>query len=163
MRNSLACHVSLRQFGVWRLGVAVLAALSLASLGVWVVSGREQWTAAAMAGAAVAAVVAVMLAASLARVQSGTLRLEEGRWTFAPTLPSGVEPRPGRIDVALDLGSFMLLCFRPLGASGELGRRQWLPAQRQGHEADWHALRCAAYSPSSADVEFRSRVPSPPE
>jgi len=44
--------------------------------------------------------------------------------------------------VAVDLGAFLLLRL--------VEQRRtivWLPVQRRGVESQWHALRCAAYSP----------------
>ena len=164
MRTSLACNVDLRHFGVWRAAVGVLALLSVASLGAWAFTGRGQWPPAALAGAAVAAIVVLVLAASLARVEPGTLRLESGRWTFAPARSLGAEPQDGQVEVALDLGSFLLLSFRPTSTAENSGACRWLPAQRRGHEHDWHALRCAAYSPRPADPEASGvRAPEAPE
>ncbi len=163
MRTSLACNVALRHFGVWRAAVGVLAFLSVSSLLAWTIAGRGQWPPAAMAAAAVAGIVVLVLAASLARVQAGTLRLESGCWTFAPAHSSALEPQRGQVEVALDLGSFMLLSFRPIPEAGNSGARRWLPAQRRGHEHDWHALRCAAYSPRPADAGSGVRASEAPE
>jgi hypothetical protein len=40
----------------------------------------------------------------------------------------------------------MLLRFTPDAPA----RMTWLPVQRRGLEAQWHALRCAVYSPRPA-------------
>ena len=110
MRNSLSCNVSVRHFGVWRVAVWLLALLSVASLAAWVVSGLDFWSTGAMVAAAVAALAVLWLAASLARVSPATLRLQEGRWTFAQDLPPGAEmTEVTQVDVAIDLGSFLLL------------------------------------------------------
>ena len=146
MRTSLACNVSVRHFGVWRAAVWLLALLSLAALLAWVVSGRDLWSTAARAAAAVAAMAVLGLAASLTRVRPAALRLHEGRWTLTRGVPARAETPVARLDVELDLGSFMLLSFRPMLASGRPGSRGWLPVQRRGHEPDWHRLRCAVYS-----------------
>ncbi len=50
------------------------------------------------------------------------------------------------VAVAVDLGSFLLLTLAGTG-DGERRSRRWLPVQRRGLENDWHALRCAVYSP----------------
>ena len=48
--------------------------------------------------------------------------------------------------VAIDLGSFLLLSL--VGAdAGACRSGRWLPVQRRGLELQWHALRCAVYSP----------------
>ena len=103
-----------------------------------------------MTAAGLAAVAVLLLAVSLARVAPATLRLQEGRWTLAQHPASGDGIEVDEVNVAIDLGSFMLLSMRAVVEPGRQGVRRWLPAQRQGHEQDWHALRCAAYSPRPA-------------
>jgi hypothetical protein len=44
--------------------------------------------------------------------------------------------------VALDLGRFLLLRWRPDGG----GRARWLPLTAAEAGASWHGLRVAAYS-----------------
>ena len=163
MRTTLACNVALRHFGVWRCAVGVLALLSVASLLAWAVEGRGQWPPAALAAAAAACVVVLVLAVSLAGVEPGTLQLESGRWTFAPAHGAAAEPEAGHVEVALDLGSFMLLSFRPVSGPSSSGAHRWLPAQRRGHEQDWHVLRCAVYSPRPADAGSSVRAAEAPE
>jgi hypothetical protein len=162
MRTSLACHVSLRHFGVWRAAVGLLALLSISVLLAWAVSGRELWSAAAMAAAALAAMAVILLAASVARIEPATLQLHEGGWTFTHDRLNGAGSSHGSVDVAIDLGSFMLLAFRPELPSGRRGARRWLPAQRRGHEHDWHALRCAVYSPRFVSAGPGARSPQAP-
>ena len=163
MRTRLACHVSLRHFGVWQAAVAMLALLSVSALTAWVLSGPDLWSAGIMTGAAIAAVAVLLLASSLARVEPATLRLHEGGWTFARHGLDEAGSVPGSVEVAVDLGSFMLLSFRPDLASGRPGTRRWLPAQRRGHEQDWHALRCAVYSPRDASAGPGARPPAATE
>jgi hypothetical protein len=59
---------------------------------------------------------------------------------------------PAQVSVALDFGDALLL-RATTDTSGAavpphpFGRRSvWLPLQRQGHAAQWHALRCALHS-----------------
>ena len=163
MRTSLACHVSVRHFGVWRVAVWLLALSSLATLVAWVVSGQDLWSTGARAAAAVAATAVLGLAASLARVRPATLRLHEGSWTVTRHDPATAETPIARMDVELDLGSFMLLSFRPMLASGRPGGRRWLPVQRRGHEGDWHRLRCAVHSGRPAAPGPVARATAPPE
>jgi hypothetical protein len=54
-----------------------------------------------------------------------------------------------RAAVAIDLGSFLLLRFLPEGRSGP-GAVRWIPVGRRGLEREWHAFRCAVYSPRPA-------------
>ena len=163
MRTRLACHVSLRHFGVWRTAVAMLTLLSVSALTAWVLSGPDLWSPGLMTGAAIAAAAVLLLAFSLTRVEPATLRLHEGGWTFARLGFDGIGSVPGSVEVALDLGSFMLLSFRPEFTSGRPRTRRWLPAQRWGHEQDWHALRCAVYSPREGPAGPGARPPATTE
>jgi len=90
----------------------------------------------------VAAGLALMtlgLAFSLARVEAGVLVCSDGAWSYAPD--AGLR-RCGTLEVAMDLGAFLLLRL-----VDERRRSAWLPVQRRGLEAQWHGLRCAVYAP----------------
>jgi len=67
-------------------------------------------------------------------------------WHWAAAHVPEDRRRAGRIQVALDLGGWMLL--RLLPADGGAPRAHWLPVQAAGLERSWHALRCAVYSPT---------------
>jgi hypothetical protein len=161
MRTSLSCHVTLRHFGVWRSAVAAVAALALAVLVAWSVSAQPMWPDAALAGAAIAGLAVLAVATSLARVDPATLTLQDGLWTYAPER-RGRPAEAGHVDVALDLGTFMLLSISRPSAAGHAAGRRWLPAQRQGHEPDWHALRCAVHAPRAA-ANAAGQIPARPE
>jgi len=90
--------------------------------------------------ALVVAVALTMLACavSLWRVPAQSLHWDGQVWQL-----DGV---PGELTAAIDIGPWMLLKFTP-----EMpGRTSWLPVQRRGLETQWHALRCAVYSPRPA-------------
>jgi hypothetical protein len=59
---------------------------------------------------------------------------------------AGADERRGELMVACDLGHNLLLRFVPAG-SRRIGSGVWLPLRRSEVEGDWHALRCALYSP----------------
>lgn len=71
-------------------------------------------------------------------------------WLAAPV--DAAEPRVGKVAVALDLDRWLLLRFRADGlevpAPGP--RTRWLALRRREHPAEWHALRCALYSPAAS-------------
>ncbi len=140
-RERLSCAVELRRFGIWRLAVATTALAALAASLAWAVSSHDTvpLPLRLAVGAAAAAIVALSL--SLWRVEAGTLRSESGHWSFTRFAAPAVS-EVGELAVAIDLGSFMLLSFRAAGRP-----RRWLPAQRRGLEADWHALRASAHAP----------------
>ena len=153
--------MTLRRFEVWRRALAAVALAALAALVAWAATSLAAAPAGATApilGTAIGlGIGAVVIALSLARFESGVLACREGRWTFAPDR-SPQAPVAGEVAVALDLGSFLLLT---LAGSGER-RRRWLPVQRRGLGHDWHALRCAVYSPPLAAAEIVAANESPP-
>ena len=122
----------------------VVLALSLWFLGQPVVL---HWGRAAVLG--LVAVATLGLGASLLSARPVSLRWDEQRWHLGPADSVGHEPVAGTLAVALDLGSWMLLRFQA-DASGRRAAVAWLPAQRRGLESQWHALRCAVYSPRPA-------------
>jgi hypothetical protein len=142
MRESVFFEVRLRRFGDWQLAVGVVAAVAIAAAVAWaaaMLDSQPSGRALVVGVAAVLASATVALALSLARVEGGVLACRDGVWTFTPD--AGVA-RTGALGVAMDLGAFLLL---RLGARGRTSA--WLPVQRRGLEAQWHALRCAVYSP----------------
>ena len=136
MRASPACQVSLQRFGVWRAAVLVLALAGAAAMAVWLL-GREPPVSIGLMMLAVAFMLTMLASAvSLWRTPAQqSLRWDGQAWQLDAT--------PGELSLAIDLGPWMLLRFTPEAG----GRVCWLPAQRRGLEAQWHALRCAVYAP----------------
>ncbi len=149
MRERLSCVVELCRFGVWRSAVLVVAATAIATMAAWgglaLMHRSSDWALIATAAAAMA-FASMLLAASLMRVDAGTLVSVDGFWTFTFDRGGIEQVEPGELAVALDVGSFLLLTLTRAGGSDRRARR-WLPVQRRGLESDWHALRCAVYSP----------------
>jgi hypothetical protein len=143
MRASPAFQITLEHFGAWRAALLMLMVLAAAALFAW-------WM--LDAGARLhpmAAVLAIVSACTLCasatswRCASAHLRWD-GQFWYLASPPHHPEVRARRLDVALDLGSWMLLRFER--DSGPWTRRvNWVPAQRLGHAFQWHALRCAVY------------------
>ena len=143
MRERVFFELRLSRFGVWRVAIWLVAGAAIAAVAAWAVamldSQPEAGRTLVMAVAVGLLLATGGLAISLARVEGGLLTCSDGLWTFVPD--SG-QARTGMLQVAVDLGAFLLLrLVEP--------RRTivWLPVQRRGVEAQWHALRCAAYSP----------------
>ena len=146
MRASPAIHVSLRHFSVWRVAVLALTLAGLMVTCAWLL-GREAIPVTTLAVGMVCSTLAlVALAFSLGRPPATDLRWDGQGWSLKSMLPINTEPIAGDIAVAIDLGAWMLLCFRPLNAS-QWRRPIWLPVQREGIEPQWHALRCAVHAP----------------
>jgi hypothetical protein len=105
------------------------------------------WESQPESGRALVIIVAVALVLttiglgfSLVRIEAGALMCADGAWSYASD--AGLR-RCGTLEVAMDLGSFLLLRL-----VDERRRSAWLPVQRRGLEAQWHALRCAVYAPA---------------
>ena len=87
---------------------------------------------------AVGALAVSACAVSLWHVPAQSLRWDGRAWQL--------DAAAGELSVAIDLGPWMLLRFKP----ERRARASWLPVQRAGLETQWHALRCAVYSPRPA-------------
>jgi hypothetical protein len=162
MRKSSSCVVTLRRFGIWRTSITVVAVTALAALAAWAaaMSGGPPSGTPVLATALILAFGAIALALSLGRVERGVLSCHDGRWAFAPERQPE-RPLSGDLRVAVDLGSFLLLTLDGVAMGGRRCRR-WVPVQRRGLEGDWHALRCAVYSPPlvATDALAANETPS---
>jgi hypothetical protein len=134
---------------MWRGAVWVLATFGVAAMAAWLILRESQFTSPTSIAAALGVVLLVALGASLARTPTVDLRWDGRMWHLGPA--SG-EPVSGDLSVAIDLGPWMLLRFSPAAPEAR-ARTTWLPAQRRGLEYQWHALRCAVYSPRPAPAE----------
>jgi hypothetical protein len=148
MHGSPPCTITVERFRAWRAAVAVVAAAALAALGAWLFASPLGETPLARVGVAFAALVTVGLAASLWRQPTVRLRWDGLAWTVA-TPGAAAEEVAGRLEPAIDLGSFLLLRFHPAGRPGTVGAR-WIPVGRAGLEREWHGFRCAVHSPQPA-------------
>jgi len=135
MRASPACQVSLRRFGAWRIAVIALTVAGAAAMAGWLVGRDPPAPAGLLMLVSAAALPLFGCAVSLWRVPAHSLRWDGQVWQL--------DTAPGEVSVTIDLGPWMLLRFSPEGQR----RGHWLPVQRRGLEAQWHALRCAVYSP----------------
>jgi hypothetical protein len=154
MRESVFFELRLRRFGVWRVAVCLVAGTALAVLAAWATaildSQPESGRALVIGVAAGLSLATLGLAFLLARVEGGLLTSSDGAWTFVTD--TGAR-RAGTLEVAIDLGGFLLLRLVE-------GRRTIV--QRRGVERQWHALRCAVYSPPplAAGVPTAPALPS---
>jgi hypothetical protein len=150
MRAAPACQVSLRRFGAWQAALWLLAGLGVATVAAWLLTREVPTLSPSSLAVASAALVLAALGASLARTRAVVLRWSGRDWQLGPA--SG-DPQSGELDVAIDLGPWMLLRFTPTEPLRRRPRTIWLPIQRRGLEPQWHALRCAVYSPRPAPTE----------
>ena len=159
MHGSPPCAISVTRFAAWRAAVAAVALASLASLAAWLAGSPLGAGAGMRGGVAVAAIAILGIAASLWRQPPVRLRWDGVGWTIAPAVGTAPE-RPGRLEVAIDLGSFLLLRFVPVAGAASAAVR-WIPVGRAGLEREWHALRCAVHSPAAGgdDAAAQPRQP----
>jgi hypothetical protein len=149
MRAAPALQLTLERFSAWRTSVALLCAAAAASIAAWLQAGP--WT-------AVAAALAAGVSLPLTRRVPCRLSWDGERWRLGAAGAPLDELPCGTLRVMIDVGGFLLLRFEAEGARA----MQWLPVQRSGLEASWHALRCAVYSPRPAASSVPPDDPSPP-
>jgi hypothetical protein len=139
-------RISVRRFGVWRFATAGVAGCATAASTAWLMLSFDPgaWMTAAVAAAGI-----LVVAGSARPVPAFALQWDTQVWQLEPEQAGGQKPLAGRVEVAIDLGNWMLLRFRPAAAPRQA---VWLPMQRQGHEADWQALRRTVYGARALPV-----------
>jgi hypothetical protein len=143
-----AVSIVLGRFGVWRFGTGLLLLLASTALAAWSWAGTA-FDVRAFAAAAVACLAIAAAAWSTRTTGPVLLRWDGRQWFVGPGMVPGADSGATDVSVALDLGGWMLLRLRPTSAA-RWRATVWLPAQQLGHEAHWHAFRCAVYSPRPA-------------
>lgn len=95
------------------------------------------------------------------RPEPGGRLFEQGdRWCFEDP-DRGLAPQPGALVVALDVGGWMLLRFRP-DEPPQAANRRWLTLSRRDMPADWRAFRRAVYSPRPVPAGLAAQAPADP-
>jgi hypothetical protein len=123
-------------------GLSVLAVLTCAA---WAWQVGSLWAGAVLVAVAGAAGIALL---SWTREPMRRLQWDGQGWWLGST-DSAEPPQPGQLAVAIDLEGWLLLRFRPDGYAFPR-RARWLALGRSQHRLEWHALRCAVYSPRPA-------------
>ena len=149
MRGAPPCEIAVGRSRGWSLAVVLVAGAGIGAMAAWLWTSPLGGGAWARAGVAAGALAVIALAASLLRSVALVLRWDGTRWTVGSPVASAIAPVSGELLVALDLGSFLLLRFLAEGRSGPRAVR-WIPVERRGLEREWHAFRCAVYSPRPA-------------
>jgi hypothetical protein len=145
MRAAPEFQVCLHRFGVWRGAVLVLAGLTVATTIAWLATRERPIETEVWVGSLLSMVAAVALTTSVVRTPPATLRWDGRAWHLGST-PGDLSP--GELEIAIDLGRWMLLRFTPAASAG--ARVVWLPVQRKGMESQWHELRCSVHAPRIA-------------
>ena len=145
MRAAPPLRVKVERFEVWNALLAGLGALVLGVAGAWWVgnhAGLALWCEWLVGCFTIASVVG--LGTCLRRLPV-VLRWDSQHWYCARQGDTDQEDGPWRVRAPIDWGGFMLLRLEPQDDSNPMTPR-WLPVQRLGLQADWHALRCAVHS-----------------
>jgi hypothetical protein len=158
MRAHPAFQITLRRFGAWRRAVWAIAGAGSLVLAAWALGASQARPLWLLALCALGLCAVVWLSVSLNRIAPLSLRWDGQLWHLGPAHAVGNEPWPGRLTVCIDLGAWMLLRFRHAGPASR-PRVSWLPVERSGQQAQWHALRCALYSPRPAPSPGRAVAP----
>ncbi len=150
MRAAPALRVVVSRFGVWRGGVRSVGGLATVvaiTWGAWhgLTTGRPD-AAPFLAGSAAAAALSVWGVVRLSATAAFDLRWDGLAWHLGRPSAPAADPIEGEVQVAIDLGGWLLLRFDSSPMAEERSR-YWLPLQRRGLETAWHGLRCALYSP----------------
>jgi hypothetical protein len=124
-------RVSLGRSVGWVAFVAACAGIATANLAAWVLLRNE-------APVAIALVLGLVAAAFAAWRMQCSHRPADLVWSGSQWQWQGLA---GDVQVALDLGPWMLLRFQPL-----VGRRCWIAASRASAAGPWAALRAALYA-----------------
>jgi hypothetical protein len=129
MQAPPALSLAVSHFGAWRVLCLTLTLVSVAAASAWAVSRED------------AVSFAVLLPVLLFAVLSGGCRRPAPFHLRWDTQAWHVDGQAGVLAIAIDAGDAFLLRFVPEGAR----HARWLPVQRPGHEAAWHALRCTLH------------------
>jgi len=154
MRGSPSCRFLVIRFGAWRAAVAVLVVASVAVLAAWAVASSHDGFGLAQGFAALVSIVVIGAGAGLWRRPALGLRWDGEAWSLSDLRDPGSEV-VGRLQAMIDLGSFLLLRFRPDAGQGVSTSARWIPLGRAGLERDWHAIRCAVHGPVAASNASR--------
>jgi len=119
------------QRALYGLAVAVIVGWALASAG----------TGGGMLAAAAAGLATAWLAGRWLRSPPARLGWDGARWSLQQ---AGGPALPGRAEVQIDLGIWMLLRFRPEGAGARADR--WLALGHRHAGAAWHGARVALFA-----------------
>jgi hypothetical protein len=155
MRAAPPLAFTVRRFGAWRAALVALGLGDAAAMAAWWHRLEEPagWAGLVLAAALACALLPLVQAW---RLHPLALRWDGTCWHVDPARAVSGAPRTGRLAVALDLGTWMLLRFvveppaSPAVQPPRAVAATWIALQRRGLETEWHAIRCTVYSPPPA-------------
>ncbi|MEY8688519.1 MAG: hypothetical protein AB9M53_01390 [Leptothrix sp. (in: b-proteobacteria)] len=133
-------------------GAYLLAALAAWATLHWPIDSSSRRAGRALVWLAAAALV--VRAWSQTTPCAGVLCWDGRIWRWQTDLddPAAAPPLVGELHVRLDLERWLLLEFIPAESPDAPKRHIWLTPGRKALPAQWHALRCAVYSPRPASL-----------
>ncbi|MEY4564088.1 MAG: hypothetical protein RLZZ618_3365 [Pseudomonadota bacterium] len=148
MHAPAALQFNVHRFGVWRALLGAIALLLTTVVAAWLATrSLPVWAAAWTLSLLVASWVGL---AGLARIRPLQLHWDTQHWhvgsSGSPLHGPFHAPQRCELQLAVDLGPWMLLRLLPLDAGFAPWQARWVPVQQRGHEAVWHALRCTVHS-----------------
>jgi len=147
MRAAAAGQFTLSSFWQWQLAIAAIALIAALGMLAWsTMIFHESRTGFGTVVAGALATLGLVAGVSSARMKAVVVRWDGNQWNLSFATTPAPEPWTGEMRVCVDLGGWMLLRFQRRSA-GHASTVIWLPAQRAGLESQWHAMRCALYSP----------------
>ncbi len=160
MRAAPALQVIVEGRGFSRWLVAALGAASAAAA-VWWLGSR---LGSAVGTTPIALCVATPLAAwagwRVSRPPTRELRFDGQAWWLSTSAPGG-QILTGELAVVIDLSAWMLLRFDAPASHEQVRCRRWLAVDRRRLDTQWHALRCAVYSPRPGAPPGARDAPDP--
>ena len=150
MRSASAMQVTIRCFGVWNAALVLLAVTLICAAAGWLLTWHDP--SAVLGRGVLTALVLVGLGSvfGLVRRQPIVLRWDAQRWHVTDPRCGLNDAEVSDVQIALDVGGWLLLKYRAEPSPRHRGGRRWIPAQRRGMEAQWHSLRCALHAGSAA-------------
>ncbi len=160
MPDSKALSIEIRISAGWRFAAAAMTLAAAVGLGWWSTTLSHRG-AAELVWLGTPAVLAIVAAASLVWPRGGRLSWDGADWQLAGAASGRGGEQPGTLAVALDGGHWMLLHFRATQADAR-PRTRWLALSRRDLGSQWHALRCAVYSPRPVPADCPAQAPASP-
>ena len=146
MRAAPAFELDVTPGRTERVVLAMFGGACVAAVAAWIWSHVDAAAGPAGRGAAAwfvvgagAAIGGSWLAWWLAPRSPGTLAWHQGQWTLCR---QPAAPCAGTVQAKLDMGDWMLLCFRPAGD----GPASWMAVSSHVAGPAWHALRATLFA-----------------
>jgi hypothetical protein len=148
MRAAPALQVTVSGRGAWRWSLAAVTAASVAVTTWWVASLLGSLTDSIAIAAGIAGVTTALVSWRALSPPAFELRFDGQRWELGVLADARAPRRAGDLTVVMDLGPWMLLRFdAPADQAHRRRCRRWLAVGHRELALQWHALRCAVYSP----------------